>query len=279
MKRGEVRTGYIPPAAVTGFVAIALAVMLSFFSVCLAVIPLSVFVLLCAAAPFFPYRGFFLLINSRGHTGRPAVSLTFDDGPDPGTTLPLLQLLDRHAAKAAFFVTGEKAAKYGDLISAILAHGHDIGNHSYSHDPFLMLRCSEKLYLEIESTQVLLKRFGISTAAFRPPVGITNPRLAKVLFQQGLYCVTFTCRANDFGNRYIKGLSNSILNKVKPDDIILLHDIQPKVGTDTESFLREIDLIMSGLKSKGLQIVPLAELLGRPVMVFVKGDEQQNPRS
>ena len=271
--------GYMSPAAVTGLVAISLAVMLSFFSVCLSVIPLSVFVLLCAAAPFFPSFGFFLPVNSRGHTGRPVVSLTFDDGPDPWTTRRLLQLLDHHAAKAAFFVTGERAAKYGDLILEILAHGHDIGNHSYSHDPLLMLRCSEKLYREIESTQVLLKGFGISPAAFRPPVGITNPRLAKILFKQGLYCVTFTCRANDFGNRYIKGLSNKILNKVKPDDIILLHDIRPKVETDAECFLREIDMIMSGLKSKGIQVVPLAELLGQPVMVFIKGDEQQKPRS
>ncbi|HVO64910.1 MAG TPA: polysaccharide deacetylase family protein [Syntrophales bacterium] len=273
MKRDLEGTAYISPAAVTGFFAIALAIVLSFFSGYFAVIPLSVFVFLCAAAPFIPSRGFFLPVNSRGYTGRPMVSVTFDDGPDPETTRHILQLLDRHAAKATFFVTGEKAAKYGDLIAEILARGHDIGNHSYRHDPFLMLRCSEKLYTEIESTQALLKQFGISPAAFRPPVGITNPRLAEVLFQQGLYCVTFTCRANDFGNRYIKKLSDRILNKVKPDDVILLHDVQPKKAIGKEYFLREIDLILSGLKSKGLQIVPLAELLGRPVMIWT-GDNQ-----
>jgi len=267
---------YISPAAVTGFVAIALAVMLSFYSVCLAVIPLSIFVLLCVAAPFFPSGGFFLSVNSRGHTGRPVVSVTFDDGPDPETTRHILQLLDRHTAKAAFFVTGEKAAKYGDLISEILAYGHDIGNHSYSHDPLLMLRRSETLYREIESTQALLRRFGIYPAAFRPPVGITNPRLAKVLLQQGLYCVTFSCRANDFGNRYIRGLSGKILSKVKPDDIILLHDVRPKEAADTECFLREIDLILSNLKNKGLQVVPLAELLGRPVMGLINGADLVN---
>ena len=272
MKHDVEGAGYISPAAVTGFVAIAFAVMLSLFSVCLAIIPLSVFVLCCVAAPFFTSRGFFLPVNSRGHTGRPVVSVTFDDGPDPETTRPLLQLLDRHAAKAAFFVTGEKAARYSDLISEILAYGHDIGNHSYSHDPLLMMRRSATLYREIESTQALLRRFGISPAAFRPPVGITNPRLAKVLRQQGLYCVTFSCRANDYGNRHIRGLSGKILNKVKPDDIILLHDIKPKVAIDTEYFLREIDIILSCLKNKGLRIVPLAELLGRPVMVQIKSN-------
>ena len=272
MKHDVEGVGYISPAAMTGFVAIALAVMLAFFSVRLVIIPLSVFVLCCVAAPFFPSRGFFLPVNSRGHTGRPAVSLTFDDGPDPETTRPLLQLLDRHAAKAAFFVTGEKAAKYGDLISEILAHGHDIGNHSYSHDPLFMLRCSEKLYREIESTQVLLRRFGISPAAFRPPVGITNPGLAHVLSQQNLYCVTFNCRAFDGGNRYLQGLSEKILRKVQPDDIILLHDVRPKSIKDAGYFLHEVDLILSGLEKRALRVIPLAELLGRPVMVRIKSN-------
>ncbi|MGD1152855.1 MAG: polysaccharide deacetylase family protein [Syntrophales bacterium] len=270
MRHDGERVRYVSPASVTGFVAIALAFILVLFDVPFAVIPLYIFLFLCLVAPFFVSRGFFLPVLSRGHTGRSVVSLTFDDGPDTMTTRPLLQLLDRHAAKAAFFVIGEKAAKYGDLISEILAHGHDIGNHSYSHDPLLMLRCSEKLYREIESTQVLLRRFGISPAAFRPPVGITNPGLAHVLSQQNLYCVTFNCRAFDGGNRYLQGLSDKILRKVQPDDIILLHDVRPKSIKDAGYFLHEVDLILSGLEKRALRVIPLAELLGRPVMVRIK---------
>jgi peptidoglycan/xylan/chitin deacetylase (PgdA/CDA1 family) len=281
MKYDGQRSEYVSPAAVTGYVAIALAFILSFVHVRFAVIPLSVFVILCAAAPFFPSWGFFLPVISRGRTGKPMVSLTFDDGPDPVTTRPLLQLLARHAAQATFFVTGERAAEYGDLISDILEHAHEIGNHSYSHDPLLMMRRSETLYREIESTQTLLKRFGISPVAFRPPVGITNPKLANALSKEGLYCMTFTCRAIDCGNRYIHGLSRKILKKVKPDDIILLHDVRPKGSIDTEGFLHEIDLILSGLKNKGLQVVPLAELLGRPVMVRINSENitKTRPRS
>ncbi|MDO8644904.1 MAG: polysaccharide deacetylase family protein [bacterium] len=263
----------VSPAAATGFVSIVLAFILFLFHPGLAVIPLSVFLFLCVSAPFFPSRGFFLPVISRGHTGRPVVSLTFDDGPDPVTTLPLLQLLERYAAIATFFVTGERAAKYGNLISEILAHGHDIGNHSYSHDNLLMLRRSEKVYREIEATQVLLRRFGISPVAFRPPVGITSPKLAHALEQQGLRCVTFTCRAFDGGNRCIRGLSRRILKKVKPDDIILLHDIRPKGAKDPAVWLREIDQILSGLKNKGLQVIPLAELMGKPVMLRINGGD------
>jgi peptidoglycan/xylan/chitin deacetylase (PgdA/CDA1 family) len=272
MKHDGKKEGYVSPAAMTGFVAIALAFILFPFHPGLAVIPLSVFVFLCVMAPFFPSRGFFLPVISRGHTGRPVVSLTFDDGPDPVTTPPLLQLLERYAARATFFVTGEKAAQYGSLISEILADGHDIGNHSYSHDPFLMLRRSEKVYREIEATQVLLRRFGISPVAFRPPVGITSPKLANALEQQGLRCVTFSCRAFDGGNRFLRDLSGRILKKVKPDDIILLHDIRPKGAVDAEVFLREMEAILSSLKNRGLQVVPLAELLGKPVMIRINGD-------
>lgn len=263
----------VSPAAATGFVAIAMASTLFSFHPGLAVIPLSVFLFLCVAAPFFPSRGFFLPVISRGHTGRPVISLTFDDGPDPVTTLPLLQLLERYAAIATFFVTGKRAAKYGNLISEILAHGHDIGNHSYCHDPILMLRRSEKLHREIEAMQVLLRRFGIFPVAFRPPVGITSPRLARALQQQGLCCVTFSCRAFDGGNRYLQGLSGRILKKVKPDDIILLHDIRPKGANDPAVWLREIEQILSGLKNKGLQVVPLAELMGKPVMLRINGGD------
>jgi hypothetical protein len=67
MKHDVEAAGYISPAAMTGFVAIGLALMLSFFFVRLATIPLSVFVLCCVVAPFFPSKGFFLPVNSRAY--------------------------------------------------------------------------------------------------------------------------------------------------------------------------------------------------------------------
>ena len=273
MKDEGEKVTYVSPATATGCISIALSCVLFFFHAGLAAIPLGVFVFLCASAPFFPYRGFFLNVFSRGHTGKPFVSLTFDDGPDPVTTRPLLQLLERHNAKACFFVTGERSALYGNLIKDILELGHDIGNHSYHHDPLLMLRSTTTLHREIESAQLLLKHFGISPAAFRPPIGATNPRLANVLLQQKLYCINFSCRAFDGGNRNIQRLSERILKKVKQDDIILLHDTRPKGEMDTQIFLHEVDLILSGLKKKGLQVVPLVELLEKPVMSWIKHDQ------
>jgi hypothetical protein len=130
-----------------------------------------------------------------------------------------------------------------------------------------MLRSSKKLFGEIKSTQDILIKFDIVPCAFRPPAGITNPKLGPVLHRLGLCCVTFSCRGFDGGNRYVKGLANKILKKVKPDDIIVLHDVQPKNETSVNLWLGEVELILSGLREKKIEVVPLAELIGKSLAI------------
>ena len=103
-------------AAKIGLITFLLAVLLIIFDGWLAVIPLAGFVLLCLAAPFFPRFGFYAPVISRGASGKKAVAITFDDGPDPLTAPPLLKLLLTHQVKATFFVTGKKAAAYPELV-------------------------------------------------------------------------------------------------------------------------------------------------------------------
>lgn len=231
----------------------------------LAPLPLLVFILVCAAAPLFPGFSYFLPIITRGAKGTKAVALTFDDGPDPAVTPRLLDLLARHSVTATFFVTGINAEKYPDLIRSILQHGHSIGNHSFSHDPFLMFRRSKGLRKEIESTQTTLKAFGIVPLAFRPPAGVTNPLLWRVLLELGMYCVNFSCRVGDIGNRRIKNLAERVLRKVQPRDIIMLHDVTPSNG-NVDYLLGEFDAILAGLKARDLDIQPLGKLIGQEVM-------------
>jgi len=259
--------GRISPAGVSGVVALSLAVLLAVVHPLLAVIPLASYVLICLGAPFFPTISFFLPVYSRGRTGRPVVSITFDDGPDPETTPLLLELLCRYQVKATFFVTGTRVKTHGNLISAILREGHDIGNHSFSHDVFLMLRPMKRLAGEVAMTQRSLRSFGFVPLAFRPPVGITNPKLGPVLRRQGLFCVNFSCRAYDGGNRFVRGMADRIMRKVRPGDIVVLHDVPPGNGVTVQTWLEEVASILAGLKKKGLRVIPLEELLGRPIMV------------
>lgn len=265
MSRESANRPAFSPAHGVGFIAFLLSGVLLLFGGRIAAFPLGVFILLCLAAPFFPQWGFFLPVISRGRSGVKAVALTFDDGPDPDVIFLLLDLLERYEVAATFFVIGKKAEDKPALVREILLRGHAIGNHSYHHDPLLMLRSSARLAEEIARTQLLLTDFGIRPLVFRPPVGITNPRLPKVLRELHLDCVTFSCRARDFGNRRIAGLARIILKKIHPGAIVLLHDVPPRGGRIMD-WLREVERLILGLKSQGYKVVPLSELIGRPVM-------------
>jgi peptidoglycan/xylan/chitin deacetylase (PgdA/CDA1 family) len=267
-------SGKLPlsPAEWFGIGSLLIAILLLFFDVRLSIIPSAGFILLCAAAPFFPRFGFYLPVISRGVSNKKAVALTFDDGPDPLVTPQVLQLLLKHQVKATFFVTGKKAAEHPELIKEILLHGHSIGNHSYIHDNLLMFRRIKTIANEIESAQNVLSDFGIVPLAFRPPVGITGPRLRPALLNSGMYIVNFSCRACDGGNRWIKNISKKILKRARPGDIVVLHDVRPHKQSLFTYWLNEMDLIVSGLKEKGLAVLPLAEIIGRPVMITKTGD-------
>ncbi len=216
------------PAVIAGATAFLLAGLLMLIRPALAMIPLALFVLACMVAPFLPGFGFFLPVISRGKKEGGSVALTFDDGPDPEISPRLMELLRCHGAPATFFVTGAKAERYPELIRGILSHGHTIGNHSYHHDPLLMLRSRATLRKEIALAQDVLAAYGIRPLIFRPPVGITNPKLPGVLKELGMDCVNFGCRAFDRGNRRIESLAKIVLRKVRPGDIILLHDVMPR---------------------------------------------------
>ena len=266
----------LSPAHIAGFAAFHLYVILLFVDLRSAPLPLLAFLLACVIAPFLPRIGFFLPIIGRGKPGEKGVALTFDDGPDPEVTPLLLDLLDRHSVSATFFVTGERAARHPSIIRDILSRGHAIGNHSYHHFPFLTLKGMRTLRREIESTQSVLAGFGVVPLAFRPPVGITNPLLWRVLLEQGMYCVNYSCRAVDIGNRRIGRLSEKVLKAVSPGDIVALHDVAPR-HAGTERLMAEFDALLRGLKETGPEIVPLGRLIGREVMRRVGSSGEMHP--
>jgi peptidoglycan-N-acetylglucosamine deacetylase len=267
-------TLWLPLAERIGLATFLSALLLLFLDTRLAAVPLAAFLLLCLAAPFFPRFGFYLPIVSRGISGKKAVALTFDDGPDPLTTPQLLQLLAKYQVPATFFVTGKKAAEHPELIEAILEQGHSIGNHSFSHNSLVLFKSGRSITEDIHAAQKVLRDFGIIPLAYRPPAGITGPRLRPALAKLGLYVVNFSCRALDRGNRRIINLANKILNRVRPDDIILLHDTRPpKVGLISD-WLHDIDRLLSNLRAKGLEVLPLSELIAKPVMMIAAAGKQ-----
>jgi peptidoglycan-N-acetylglucosamine deacetylase len=261
-----------------GFGALALALVLFFFQPATAAIPLVIFLLLCFGAPFFPRSSFFLPVISHAGAATEGISLTFDDGPSPASTPLLLDLLARHQLPATFFVVGENAARHPELIAAILAGGHTIGNHSLRHDSFLMLRAPKTLQADIRATQEILAKSGVIPLVFRPPVGITSPHLGRVLAGENLIAVTYSCRAFDRGNRDIHDLAGRILRRLQPGAIVMLHDLPPQQENQTGQWQQELDRFFSVLKETN-QVVPLAEIIQEPVMRLLRGHEEHEEKN
>jgi peptidoglycan/xylan/chitin deacetylase (PgdA/CDA1 family) len=249
----------------TGGAALLAALLLFFWYPLAAVVPLALFLLLCCVAPFLPGFGFFLPVISRGLPVGANVALSFDDGPSPESTPVLLDLLARHKLPATFFVVGRQAEQYPELIAAILEQGHTIGNHSLRHDYFLMVRSVDTVHQDLRQTQEILAQQGIRPHVFRPPAGITSPRLHAALQREGLYAVNYSCRAWDRGNRNLLDLAAKILRRLRPGDIIMLHDLPPFQPEFAGYWRYELDQLFAALAAD-FQVVPLEELIGRPVM-------------
>lgn len=262
------RLSSFSPAQITGIILLSVAAIIFFLSPLLAAAVALFYIILCVVASFFSQSSFYLPVISRGNTGENKVALTFDDGPSVPVTGHVLDLLDKYSVKATFFVSGINALKHPEIIKEIIARGHSIGNHSFHHNPFLMLGSYNYLYEEIFRARGVLKQMGINALAFRPPVGIISPKLPSVLEKLGMFCVTFSCYASDAGNRFVKNLSYKILKKVKADDIIILHDVPLRSNEGISFLLSEIEMILRGLHDKGLKVVPLADLIGREIMTI-----------
>jgi len=261
------------PAEKLAAITLLLTVLLFQKATWLAMIPLFLFLLLCVIAPFFPQWDFFLPVISKSITGNQGVALTFDDGPSPLSTPILLNLLERYNFKATFFIIGKKAEKYPDLVEDILAGGHTIANHSWQHDNLLMLRSQKRLKQDIRKTQEILYRFGVQTLVFRPPVGITSPRLKSVLQNEDLLTVTFSCRPFDRGNKRVTNLAERVLRKLNPGNIILLHDIAPETKDEAHIWQKEIETLFAHLQMEPYEVEPLEALIGSPVMIPLQKTE------
>ncbi len=134
-----------------------------------------------------------------------------------------------------------------------------------------MLQSLPNLHKEIQRTQNILQQSGISPTVFRPPAGITNPRLRYALQREGLVTVTFSCRAFDRGNRKITNLASRILQKIKAGDILLLHDTPPQTEAEIQQWKTELETLLSTLSGKEYAMQPLEKLIGQTVMNGIKG--------
>jgi peptidoglycan/xylan/chitin deacetylase (PgdA/CDA1 family) len=175
--------------------------------------------------------------------------LTIDDGP-AGDTPAVLDLLDRRGVKATFFVKGRLAGEHADLVRAILARGHSVGNHSQTH-PSATFWCALPSWIRTEideCNRVLETLTGSTPRWFRAPVGMKNPAVHPALARRGMRLIGWTVRGFDAVAADPAHVLARILPHVRPGAIIVLHQ-------GREHSLRVIEHVVAALQERGYSFV------------------------
>jgi cellulose synthase/poly-beta-1,6-N-acetylglucosamine synthase-like glycosyltransferase/peptidoglycan/xylan/chitin deacetylase (PgdA/CDA1 family) len=199
------------------------------------------------------------------------VSLTFDDGPDPDWTPPILDILREKHVPATFFVVGENALAHPSLLNRIVDEGHELGNHSYTHPNFASISDGEAR-LELNATERLVEAYtGRGMRLFRAPYfgdaePTTGDELQPALIAQtsGYLNVGLHVDAEDWQqpgvDAIVANTVNGVLagNQERSGQIVLLHD----GGGDRAQTLAALPRIIDELRARGFRFVPTAELAG-----------------
>lgn len=183
------------------------------------------------------------------------VSITFDDGPNSEFTPRVLEILQKNGAKATFFCVGERMEKHPEVVKKILAEGHTLGNHTYSHSKSFGFFGTSKVTEELQKTKNLIFTLtNRETALYRPAFGVTNPSIEKAIKKLGLKSIGWSVRSLDTTARTENTVLSRITKKVSKGDIILLHDTSEKT-------IRVLERLLVFLREKNLQSVTVERLL------------------
>ncbi|QQU03428.1 polysaccharide deacetylase family protein [Myroides odoratus] len=199
--------------------------------------------------------GFFIPVVFKSPNPQPkTIALTFDDGPTLHT-LEVLDLLQQYQAKATFFCIGKQIEQHPAIAQRILAEGHTIGNHSYSHPNTMGFLSTAKVKEEIEKCDAVMQEFlHIQTPFYRPPFGITNPHIAKALRQTKHRVIGWSNRSLDTVIEDEKAIYNRIYKRIDKQTIVLLHDT-------SERSVKALARLLQQLQQEKYKIVNLVEFL------------------
>ncbi|HET8630253.1 MAG TPA: polysaccharide deacetylase family protein [Thermomicrobiales bacterium] len=198
----------------------------------------------------------------RGPRDRPAVALTFDDGPAVPATAQVLDILRHLRAPATFFLVGENVARHPDLARRIVAEGHTVGNHTQRHRWRDALLDSRYRDLDRAERQIAAVT-GVSPRFFRPPLGIHTPWQLRRVRRRGMVAVQWSADADDPHRPGADVIARRILDAATPGAIVLLHDGEgTSAAPDRSQTVAALPATIRGLRARGLAIVPLGDLLG-----------------
>lgn len=223
--------------------------------------PVVVLLGLAAHSFFSPRSQLFGPVFTHGDRRGDRVALTFDDGPNEPYTGQILDLLEARGVKATFFVVGANALRYPETVRRASSLGMEIGNHGFDHR-VMAGKSGADLLWQVAQTQQALERIGGETPAwFRPPRGFRGPGLFEQTRRCGLAVAEWSNMPRDWTCPGAEVIAVRVLKKLKPGDIILLHDGErDTAGGDRSQTVRALPLILDGIRDRGLRAVTLTEL-------------------
>jgi peptidoglycan/xylan/chitin deacetylase (PgdA/CDA1 family) len=187
------------------------------------IIWIKLFALIQFCGAYFIGLNFHLTSINSLNTTEKKVLLSFDDGPH-ADTVRVLEVLKKHNIKAVFFIIGKNIVGNEDIMQQIVTEGHQIGNHSFSHDNWIDVWSTKKVTNDFETCQKLIEQYQPQSKLFRPPYGVTNPNIAKAVKTLGLRSVGWNVRSYDTSIKDVEKIKQRVISQLKPGAIILLHD-------------------------------------------------------
>lgn len=193
----------------------------------------------------------------RGSSSRKMVALTFDAGSSAEPTLRILEALAKHGVRCTFFLTGKWIERYPQIARQIVAEGHELGNHSWSHPPFTTLS-DEQIREQLRQTEeIALRVCGSSTKPlFRPPYGDRDQRVRAVVAQEGYLTIYWTIDSLDSVKKGItpSEIFSRVTRLMRPGAIVLMH-----CGSDATA--DALPDLLEWLRREGYEAVTVSKLL------------------
>jgi peptidoglycan-N-acetylglucosamine deacetylase len=200
-------------------------------------------------------------------TREPLVALTFDDGPHPLYTPRLLEVLRKHGAQASFFMLGQAAQQYPDIVRLVASEGHAIGNHSWDHPSFRRISGRERR-AQIRACERAIAPYG--ARLFRPPYGQQGMWLWLDAAWLRYTVVAWNASANDWRAHDANWIAERLIDQLQPGCVINLHDnvvnAEQEGDADREPTVAAVSTLLE--RTGGVfRFVTVPELLkhGRPI--------------
>ena len=186
------------------------------------------------------------------------IAITFDDGPHPRLTQEILDILAEYSVHATFFMVGVNVMNYPDAARAVIAAGHEVGNHTYSHRH--MQKMSEyQVAAELGGCEDALEELcEYRPHLFRPPEGAINTYVRHCSDRYDYTLILWSLDTRDWENKNTEQIVDEVISKVCPGDIILMHDYIGR-GSKTPEALR---ILLPQLMEAGFEPVTVSQLIG-----------------